>query len=53
MNMIMLGALIKINPMVKKDSLIAVLKDTLPPRFHHLIPWNEKAIELGMRLPPA
>jgi 2-oxoglutarate ferredoxin oxidoreductase subunit gamma len=49
MNMIMLGALIKINPMVKKDSLIAVLKDTLPPRFHHLIPLNEKAIELGMR----
>jgi 2-oxoglutarate ferredoxin oxidoreductase subunit gamma len=53
MNMIMLGAFIKINPMVKKDSLLAVLKDTLPPRFHHLIPLNEKAIELGMRLPPA
>jgi 2-oxoglutarate ferredoxin oxidoreductase subunit gamma len=51
MNMIVLGALIKINPMVKKDSLMTALKDTFPSRLRHLIPLNEKAIELGMRLP--
>lgn len=50
MNMIVLGALVKISPMVKKETLMKVLKDILPPRHHNLIPINEKAIELGMSL---
>ena len=50
MNMIVLGALIKLNPIVKKDSLMKALKDTFPDRLSHLIPLNEKAIELGMSL---
>ena len=50
MNMIALGALIKIDPIVKPESLIEALKDTLPPRKHDLIPLNEKAIQLGMSL---
>jgi 2-oxoglutarate ferredoxin oxidoreductase subunit gamma len=50
MNMIMLGALIKINPIVKKDSLMVLLEETFPARYHQLIPLNKKAIELGMSL---
>ena len=50
MNMLVLGALLKINGIVKKESLMMALKDTLPERYHNLIPLNEKAIELGMSL---
>ena len=50
MNMLVLGALTKANPIVKKESLITALKETLPERHHKLIPLNEKAIELGMSL---
>lgn len=50
MNMVVLGALVKINEVVKKESLLTALKDTLPERHHHLIPLNEKAIDLGMSL---
>ncbi|MGE5340977.1 MAG: 2-oxoacid:acceptor oxidoreductase family protein [Candidatus Omnitrophota bacterium] len=48
MNMIVLGALVKLNHLVKKETLLDVLKETLPPRHHDLIPVNAKAIELGM-----
>lgn len=48
MNMIALGALLKLNPMVKTETLILALKDTLPERHHKLIPVNEEAIKLGM-----
>ncbi len=50
MNMIALGALVKIKPIIKSDTLIKALKDTLPSRHHHLIPLNEKALELGMSM---
>ncbi len=48
MNMLTLGALVKIISIVKKESLIIALKETLPERHHKLIPLNEKAIDLGM-----
>lgn len=48
MNMIVLGALVGLNQVVKPESLIVALKDTLPVRHHGLIPLNEKAIELGL-----
>lgn len=48
MNMIVLGALVGLNHVVKPESLIVALKDTLPVRHHGLIPLNEKAIELGL-----
>jgi len=48
MNMLILGALVKIVDIVKKDSLIIALKETLPKRHHNLIPLNEEAIDLGM-----
>lgn len=50
MNMIVLGALARLTGMVRRESLVIALKDTLPKRHHHLIPLNEKAIELGMSL---
>ncbi len=50
MNMIALGALVKIKPIVKSETLLTALKDTLPSRHHHLIPLNEKALDLGMSM---
>jgi 2-oxoglutarate ferredoxin oxidoreductase subunit gamma len=50
MNMLVLGSLVKIMNIVKKDSLLIALKETLPARHHKLIPLNEKAIEMGMSL---
>lgn len=49
-NMIVLGALLKIKPVVPVDSVIKGLKKTLPERHHHLIPMNEAAITRGMEL---
>jgi len=50
MNMLMLGVLLKINAIVKKESVLQALKETLPERHHHLIPLNKEAIDLGMTL---
>ncbi len=50
MNMLVLGALIKINSIVNKESLLVALSETLPERHHHLIPLNKQAIELGESL---
>jgi 2-oxoglutarate ferredoxin oxidoreductase subunit gamma len=50
MNMLLLGSLVKLRTVVKKESLLIALKDTLPKRHHHLIPLNEQAIEMGMSL---
>jgi len=50
MNMLMLGVLVKLKGIVKKESVLQALKDTLPERHHHLIPLNKQAIDLGMTL---
>jgi len=50
MNMLVLGALVKISKIVKQESLLIALKETLPTRHHKLIPLNQKAIEIGMGL---
>jgi len=47
-NMIVLGAFLKINPIVKLENVLKGLKKSLPERYHHLLPINEKAITLGM-----
>ncbi len=49
-NMVLLGALLKIRPVVPLDALVKGLKKTLPERHHHLIPLNQQAIEKGMAL---
>ena len=50
MNMIMLGAFIKIQGIVKIESIIGALHETLSPGQEELIPLNEKAFELGQSL---
>ncbi len=50
MNMIILGGVLKIRPMVKIENVLKGLKKTLPERHHHLIPMNEKALEIGAEL---
>lgn len=47
-NMIVLGAYLKLKPIVKIENVIKGLKKSLPERYHHLIPLNQEAIEMGM-----
>lgn len=49
-NMIVLGGLLKVVPMVQMESVLRGLKKTLPERHHKLIPVNEEAIRKGMEL---
>lgn len=49
-NMIVLGAMLKISPVVSIESVLKGLKKTLPERHHHLIPMNEEALRKGMSL---
>jgi 2-oxoglutarate ferredoxin oxidoreductase subunit gamma len=50
LNMIILGGLLKVRPIVQIENVLKGLKKSLPERHHHLIPMNEKAIETGMGL---
>lgn len=47
-NMIVLGAYLKVKPIVKMENVLKGLEKSLPQRHHHLIPMNEKAIKRGM-----
>lgn len=49
-NMILLGALLALRPIVPVEAVIKGLRKTLPERHHHLIPLNEEAIAKGMEL---
>ncbi len=49
-NMVVMGAYIKVNPVVDFDNVIKGLRKSLPERHHHLIPINEKAIHRGMEI---
>ena len=49
-NMLVLGAYIKVNPVVDFENVIKGLKKSLPQRHHHLIPKNEAAISRGMEM---
>ncbi len=46
-NMVVLGAYLKIKPVVKLENVIEGLKKSLPERYHHLIPLNKEAITKG------
>jgi 2-oxoglutarate ferredoxin oxidoreductase subunit gamma len=50
MNMIILGGLLKVRPIVQVANVLKGLKKSLPDRHHHLLPMNEKAIQIGMEL---
>ena len=47
-NMFILGAYLKIHPIVKVESVMKALRKSLPERHHHLLPLNEQAILKGM-----
>jgi len=47
-NMVVLGAFLKIKPIVNIENVIEGLKKSLSERYHHLIPLNEEAITMGM-----
>jgi 2-oxoglutarate ferredoxin oxidoreductase subunit gamma len=47
-NMVVLGAYIKVKPIVKLDNVVKGLKKSLPFRYHKLIPLNTEAITKGM-----
>ncbi len=47
-NMIVLGGFLKVKPIVKYENVILGLKKSLPERYHHMIPMNEKAIKRGL-----
>lgn len=47
-NMIVLGAFLKLKPIVKMENIEKGLMKSLPERHHSLIPLNIEAIEVGM-----
>jgi 2-oxoglutarate ferredoxin oxidoreductase subunit gamma len=47
-NMIVLGGLLKVAPMVSLENVMKGLKKTLPERHYSLLPANEAAIRKGM-----
>ena len=47
-NMIILGAFLKMKPIVTMENVRNGLKKSLPARHHHLIPMNEEVINSGM-----
>lgn len=49
-NMIVLGGYLKVKPVIELKNVINGLKKSLPERYHHLIPMNEKALARGEEL---
>jgi len=49
-NMIILGGLLRISPLVKMENVMKGLKESLPERHHKLLPMNEQAILRGMEI---
>ena len=47
-NMIVLGGLLKVVPVVELENVMLGLKKTLPERHHKLLPLNEQVIQIGM-----
>lgn len=49
-NMIVLDGYLKVKNLFKLESVIKGLKKSLPERYHHMIPVNEKAIQRGLEI---
>jgi 2-oxoglutarate ferredoxin oxidoreductase subunit gamma len=49
-NMIVLGAYLKIRPLVDLEHVVKGLEKSLPKRHHHTIPMNREAIQCGMNI---
>lgn len=50
-NMIVLGAFLKVKPIVKLENVVRGLKKSIPERYQKLIPMNEAALKKGMENP--
>lgn len=48
MNMLILGSLVRVEKIVNEETLMTALKETLPERYHDMIPLNKRALEMGM-----
>lgn len=46
-NMVMIGALLELAPVVAIDSVLECLRKVLPASKHHLLPLNRQAMEAG------
>ena len=49
-NMLILGGLLQVDPLVQIENVLLGLKKSLPERHHHLLPMNEAAIHKGMEI---
>jgi 2-oxoglutarate ferredoxin oxidoreductase subunit gamma len=49
-NMIVLGAYLKIRPIVQMENVVKGIKKSLPERHHKLLPLNEDAVNQGMKI---
>lgn len=49
-NMLILGALLKLHPIVSVENVMKALRKSLPERHHNLLPLNEQAILKGMEI---
>lgn len=49
-NMMVLGAYLKIKPVVSSEYIRKGLEKSLPKRHHNMIPDNEKAVEIGKQI---
>ena len=49
-NMVLLGALLELRPIVKSEHVISTLHGVLPSHRQHLIPLNEQALVRGKEL---
>jgi len=49
-NMVVLGAFLARRPIVSMQNVLKALKEVLPERHHHLLPLNEKALNVGRQL---
>ncbi len=49
-NMIVLGAFLKLKPVVSIKNVVEGLKKSLPERAHAMIPANQEAIKVGMEI---
>ncbi len=47
-NMVVLGAYLKMRPILEYENVVEGLKKSLPQRYHKLIPLNEEAIKKGL-----
>lgn len=50
MNMIMLGAYLRLKNVVEIESILEALKKVLPEKYHSTIPLNQQALERGEEL---